>query len=107
MFLLPDARRCSRLGGNGWYQFLQGEDMLTSYRFNSGLAQHFFCSRCGIYTHHQRRSNQDQYGVNVACLDGISPFDFSEVPVLDGVNHPNDNGGLARRAGTLRFIPAD
>ncbi len=91
----------------GGIRFLQGEDMLTSYRFNSGLAQHFFCSRCGIYTHHQRRSNQDQYGVNVACLDGISPFDFSEVPVLDGVNHPNDNGGLARRAGTLRFIPAD
>ncbi|MFX4086260.1 GFA family protein [Sphingobium yanoikuyae] len=91
----------------GGIRFLQGEDMLTSYRFNSGLAQHFFCSRCGIYTHHQRRSNQDQYGVNVACLDGISPFDFFEVPVLDGVNHPNDNGGLARRAGTLRFIPAD
>jgi hypothetical protein len=45
--------------------------------------------------------------VNVACLDGISPFDFPEVPVLDGVNHPNDTRGLVRRAGTLRFIPAD
>ena len=88
-------------------RFLQGEDALTSYRFNTGSAQHFFCSRCGIYTHHQRRSNQSQYGVNVACLDGVSPFDFSEVPVVDGVNHPSDTGKPARQAGSLRFIPAD
>jgi hypothetical protein len=85
---------------------LEGEDALTSYRFNTRTAQHFFCSHCGIYTHHQRRSNPDQYGVNVACLDGVSPFDFEEVPVTDGVNHPNDTGEPARQAGTLRFIPA-
>ena len=90
----------------GGIRFLQGEDALTIYRFNTGSAQHFFCSKCGIYTHHQRRSNQNQYGVNVACLDGISPFDFPEVPVMDGLNHPNDTGGPARRIGTLRFIPA-
>jgi hypothetical protein len=91
----------------GGIRFLQGEDALTSYRFNTGSAQHFFCSRCGIYTHHQRRSNQNQYGVNVACLDGVSPFDFAEVPVFDGVNHPTDTGAPARQIGTLRFIPAD
>lgn len=89
----------------GGLTILRGGDALTSYRFNTGSAEHFFCSRCGIYTHHQRRSNQNQYGVNVACLDGVSPFDFLEVPVLDGVNHPNDTGGAVRRAGTLRFIP--
>ena len=90
----------------GGIRLLRGADVLTSYRFNTGSAEHFFCSKCGIYTHHQRRSNQNQYGVNVACLDGVSPFDFSEVPVLDGVNHPNDTGGVARRIGTLRFIPS-
>jgi hypothetical protein len=90
----------------GEIKLLRGEDVLTSYRFNTGSAQHFFCSKCGIYTHHQRRSNQNQYGVNVACLDGVSPFDFSEVPVFDGVNHPNDTGGVVRRIGTLRFIPS-
>lgn len=89
----------------GGIRILRGEEALTSYRFNTGAAQHFFCSRCGIYTHHQRRSNPNQYGVNVACLDGVSPFDFSEVPVFDGVNHPNDTGGTARRIGTLRFVP--
>ena len=90
----------------GGIRLLQGDDKLTSYRFNTGSARHFFCSNCGIYTHHQRRSNQNQYGVNVACLDGVSPFDFSEVPVFDGVNHPNDASGLARRIGTLRFAPS-
>ncbi len=87
----------------GGIRIIKGEDALTSYRFNTGTAQHFFCSHCGIYTHHQRRSNQAQYGVNVACLDGISPFDFTEVPVLDGVLHPNDTGGAVKRAGTLRY----
>ena len=91
----------------GGVEIVEGADNLTSYRFNTGEAQHFFCKTCGIYTHHQRRSNPNQYGVNVACLEGMSPFDFAEVPVLDGVNHPNDNGGAARRLGTLRFDPSD
>lgn len=89
----------------GGLKILEGEDRLISYRFNTGAAQHYFCSRCGIYTHHQRRSNQAEYGVNVACLNGVSPFDFAEVPVLDGVQHPSDTGKPARRAGTLRFEP--
>lgn len=72
---------------------LTGADNVASYRFNTGEAQHFFCKTCGIYTHHQRRSNPNQYGINVACLDGVSPFDFREVPVVDGINHPRDGDG--------------
>ena len=87
----------------GILHIVQGEDKLTSYRFNTGQAQHFFCSQCGIYTHHQRRSNPHQYGVNVACLEGVSPFDFAQVPVMDGMQHPKDNAGELRRAGTLRY----
>jgi len=87
----------------GSLRIIQGGDVLTSYRFNTGEAQHFFCSRCGIYTHHQRRSNPKQYGINVACLAGVSPFDFAEVPVMDGVQHPRDNAGEIRRVGTLRY----
>lgn len=90
----------------GGVRVLGGEDALASYRFNTGTARHFFCSRCGIYTHHQRRSDPSGYAVNVACLDGVSPFDFPEVPVTDGVQHPSDTGRPARRAGTLRFVRA-
>ena len=64
----------------------KGEDKLTEYRFNTGTARHFFCSVCGIYTFHQRRSNPNEYGVNVACFENVSPFDFPEVTVMDGVN---------------------
>jgi hypothetical protein len=88
-------------------RFLRGQDALSSYRFHTGSAQHFFCSRCGIHTHLQRRSDPNSYGVNVACLVGVSPFDFSEVPVTDGVNHPSDTGRPARRAGILRFDTAE
>jgi hypothetical protein len=95
------------MAGMGGIEILRGEDALTGYSFHTGSAKHFFCSRCGIYTHHQQRSDPNLYAVNVACLDGISPFDFSEVPVMDGVNHTNDTGKPTRRAGTLRFIAAD
>ncbi len=84
-----------------------GEDLLSTYQFNTMTAKHYFCSKCGIYTHHQRRSNPNQYGVNVACLEGISPFDFAEVLVMDGVNHPSDSASGPRVAGVLRFVPAD
>lgn len=113
---LATARRCNcslcRMRGAvavsaalGGVAVVSGGEALTSYRFNTETAEHFFCSRCGIYTHHQRRSNPNEYGVNVACLDGMSPFDFPEVPVFDGVHHSRDNAGQVRRAGVLRFEP--
>lgn len=85
---------------------LQGADDLALYQFNTGTARHHFCRICGIYTHHQRRSDPQQYGVNVACLDGVSPFDFPVVVVNDGVNHPTDLGTGPLLAGVLRFEPA-
>ena len=84
---------------------LSGEDALTLYQFNTGTAKHYFCKHCGIYTHHQRRSNPDQLGINVACLEGISPLDFPEVVVNDGVNHPADSGRANDIVGILRFSP--
>jgi len=68
----------------------KGADRLSLYQFNTMTAEHYFCSECGIYTHHKRRSNRDQYGFNVACLDGVDPFELGEIPVLDGINHPCD-----------------
>jgi hypothetical protein len=81
---------------------LRGADALMLYRFNTGTAEHYFCRHCGIYTHHRRRSDPNQHGVNVACLDGISPFDFAEVAVTDGQNHESD-GGLGGGVGVLHY----
>lgn len=83
-------------------EIVGGEDALTLYRFNTHAAEHWFCSHCGIYTHHRRRSNPDQLGINAACLEGVSPFDFAEVVVNDGIDHPADGGGFGI-AGVLRF----
>ncbi|MEM9970603.1 MAG: GFA family protein [Pseudomonadota bacterium] len=79
-----------------------GEDALTLYQFNTRVAEHYFCKHCGIYTHHRRRSNPNELGINAACLEGLSPFDFEEVIVNDGVAHPKDSG-VDRIAGVLRF----
>lgn len=91
--------------------FIAGQDALTLYQFNTRVAEHYFCSKCGIYTHHRRRSNPNQYGINAACLKGVSPFDFEDVPVIDGVNHPTDQGAQAgtgyRVVGHLRFVRGD
>ena len=45
---------------------LKGESLLKEYSFNTCTAKHFFCSNCGIYTHHQRRSNPEEFGFNIA-----------------------------------------
>lgn len=48
--------------------------------------------------------NPDQYGVNVACIENVSPFDFACVEVNDGVTHPSD-GGSSGVVGYLRYEP--
>jgi hypothetical protein len=72
---------------------VKGHDVLRLYQFNTNTARHFFCSICGIYTHHQRRSSPDLYGYNVGCLEGVNPFDLGPIQVMDGVNHPSDRAG--------------
>jgi hypothetical protein len=89
------------------FRVTAGADKLATYRFNTRTAEHHFCRECGIYTHHKRRSNARQLGINVACLDGMSPFDFREVVVFDGDRHPADNAGHQTYvAGVLRFEPS-
>ncbi len=72
---------------------MQGQDCLSTYRFNTMVATHYFCSKCGIYTHHQRRSDPLVYGYNVACLEGVDVFALGEVPTSDGRNHVCDRAG--------------
>ena len=117
-FGLASARRCTcslcrmrgavavTAGADG-LEIIAGTDKLATYRFNTRTAEHHFCTVCGIYTHHKRRSNPNQLGVNVACLEDLSPFDFAEVVVYDGERHPSDQpDGKAIVAGTLLFKPA-
>ncbi|MBT3438044.1 MAG: GFA family protein [Oceanospirillaceae bacterium] len=98
---LDDARRCncSICSKHGAIVFsvplddlrvTKGADKLSLYQFNTKVAKHYFCSICGIYTHHQRRSNPHQFGVNLACLEGVDCYELGEVAVGDGRNHSCD-----------------
>lgn len=83
----------------------RGADNLTLYQFNTRTAEHYFCRTCGIYTHHRRRSNPEEYGVNMACIEDHTPFELSEIIVHDGRNHPNDGGPPDGVAGLLTYEP--
>ena len=67
------------------FTLLQGADVLTTYKFNTGVAQHMFCGICGIHSFYRPRSHPDGIDVNVRCLDGDVMSDFEIVP-FDGAN---------------------
>jgi hypothetical protein len=69
---------------------VKGEDALGKYQFHTNVAEHYFCKSCGIYTHHIRRVNPDQYGFNLANLEGVDPLLIEDVVVLNGKDHPLD-----------------
>ena len=73
-------------------KIVKGEDKLGLYQFDTKEAEHYFCRVCGIYTHHRRRSNPHQYGINLGCLEGVDPNLIDGVTVYDGANnHPSDS----------------
>jgi len=51
------------------FKLLSGQDQLTTYTFNTGIAKHTFCKICGIKPFYTPRSNPDGLDVNVHCLD--------------------------------------
>ncbi len=68
----------------------KGEDKLKLYQYHTKVAEHYFCSVCGIYTHHKMRSRPDTFGLNVGCIDDIDQFKLENVGLNDGQNHPMD-----------------
>jgi hypothetical protein len=66
---------CSRLGylhlivPAERFTLLSGEDVLTTYEFNTRTAKHRFCSICGIKSFYVPRSHPDGFSVNARCLD--------------------------------------
>jgi hypothetical protein len=67
------------------FALLRGREALVTYRFNTGVAQHHFCRRCGIHSFYVPRSDPDKIDVNVRCLDGVDPATLA-VRRFDGRN---------------------
>jgi len=53
------------------FQLLRGKAALTVYTFETGVAQHPFCTHCGMHPFYVPRSQPDRVTVNARCLDGI------------------------------------
>ena len=69
---------------------LTGADNLTLYSWGTHTAKHYFCKTCGIYTHHQRRANPLECGINLGCIEGVNTWEHEPICWTDGVNHPSD-----------------
>jgi hypothetical protein len=74
------------------FELLKGKEALTTYRFNTGTAQHTFCSTCGIHPFYVPRSDPDKIDVNVRCLDGVDVAALT-IGEFDGRNWEHAKAG--------------
>jgi hypothetical protein len=76
------------------FRLVSGGEQLTSYRFGTGVAEHLFCSRCGIRSFYQPRSHPEAWSVDYRCLDeghGVT----AEIEAFDGRNWEAARAALA------------
>jgi hypothetical protein len=66
------------------FQLLRGKDALTVYTFGSGVAQHAFCTHCGMHGFYIPRSQPDRISVNARCLDDIDASSLKPMRFFDG-----------------------
>lgn len=72
-------------GEEGSFKLTEGADKVSKYQFGTETAEHYFCSSCGIYTHHKPHSNPKIFRVNAGCLEGLDPFSIESV-LFDGAS---------------------
>ena len=78
------------------FKLLSGEESLCEYTFNSGVAKHYFCRRCGIKPFYVPRSNPDGMDINVNCLDERPPH--IDIVEFDGQNWEQNAHSLAHKS---------
>ena len=59
------------------------EEALTLYEFGTGVAKHYFCRHCGVYTFHETRRQPGHFRANIGCVEGVDPFNLP-CEVFDG-----------------------
>ena len=76
------------------FRLVQGSGDLTSYSFNTGVARHLFCAKCGVKSFYRPRSNPDGWSVIARCLDEADGLDL-EIEAFDGQNREANAPALA------------
>lgn len=101
--IVADACNCSMCQRSGFlhviiprlrFRLIAGEDRLTEYTFNTGVARHLFCSDCGVKSFYVPRSNPDGYSLNLRCM-GQGQFKSVEIRPFDGRNWEENAGAIA------------
>jgi hypothetical protein len=62
---------------------LRGQENLAEYRFGRDAIGHFFCRTCGVKPFGRGEMEAMGgvfYGVNIACLDDLTPSQLGELP---------------------------
>ncbi|WP_196139102.1 GFA family protein [Aliikangiella sp. G2MR2-5] len=78
------------------FHLLSGQDNLSTYTFNTGIARHTFCKTCGVKPFYTPRSNPDGIDINFRCLDQ-KPGEVSIV-AFDGQNWEDNAATLAHKS---------
>jgi hypothetical protein len=77
----------------GRFRLICGRDDLTTYTFNTGVAQHYFCAHCGIKSFYIPRSHPDGVSVNARCID-TDTVESLVVTAFDGRHWESARSGL-------------
>ena len=80
------------------FRLLTDESAITTYTFNTGVAEHTFCKSCGVKSFYVPRSNPDGFSINMRCVDRSTIEDIQTEP-FDGQNwedHAADLAALSR-----------
>ena len=76
------------------FRLLQGDASLVDYRFNTGVACHRFCGRCGVKSFYVPRSHPDGIDINVRCLDVFDALEIS-VSIFDDADRDSATAAIA------------
>lgn len=82
---------CSKKGYLHWivaredFRLLTAQGDLATYTFNTGIAKHHFCPRCGVASFYIPRSDPDKIDVNIRCLEDVD-LSSLRIEYFDGQN---------------------
>ncbi|MGQ8367278.1 GFA family protein [Glaciecola sp. 1036] len=78
------------------FTLLSGDDSLSNYKFNTGVAQHTFCKHCGVKAFYTPRSNPDGISINVNALKRLPKY--VSIVDFDGQNWEQNAAKLAYKS---------